>query len=91
MWLRPALVAGIGIVAGASPMSAPRNAQVPVAEFERVVYCGLGWRLVVYDSGDAHQHVEDTCIQSRPYSRRFRFDPKELDALAGRDSEGAVP
>jgi hypothetical protein len=57
------------------------NAPTAVAEFERVVYCGLGWRLVVYDSGDALQQVEDTCDPSRSYSRRLRFPPKELDAL----------
>jgi hypothetical protein len=80
MWLSSALVATLSIVASA-PMSVQRSGQAPVAEFERVVYCGLGWRLVVYDSGDAHQQVEDTCTQSRSYSRRFRFPQKELDAL----------
>ena len=80
MWLRSALVATLSIGASA-PRSVQGNAQAPVAEFERVVYCGLGWRLVVYDSEDAHQQVEDTCIQSRSYSRHLRFRPKELDAL----------
>ncbi len=42
MWLRSALVAILSVVASAPmPMSAQPNAQTAVAEFERVVYCGL--------------------------------------------------
>jgi hypothetical protein len=63
------------------PRSVQENAPVLVAEFERVAYCGLGWRLAVFDSGDAHQQVEDTCGQSRSYSRRLEFSRKEQDVL----------
>jgi hypothetical protein len=58
----------------------PKNAAA-VAEFERLVHCGTGFRLVVYENGEALQQVEDTCLRPRSYSRRYKLTANELDAL----------
>ena len=81
MWLRGALLVSIAVVTRGGQIAPEPAVATPVAEFERLVHCGPGWRLVVYESGDVQQRVEDTCIRPRSYSRRYRLNVKELDTL----------
>ena len=64
---------------GAAPAGPP--AENPFALFERVVHCGLGWRVAVYPSGRAHQKVEDTCLREEPYSRDHELSSEGVASL----------
>lgn len=81
MWLRAAFLVSTAVIARGGQVKPEPAATTPVAEFEKLVHCGPGWRLVVYESGDIQQRVEDTCLRPRSYSRRYRLRANELDAL----------
>ena len=81
MRLRAALLASVAVVGREEPGIQSPAAAKPVAEFVRLVHCGPGWRLVVYESGDARQQVDDTCLRPRSYAREYKFRANELDAL----------
>lgn len=55
--------------------------EAPLAVFQRVVYCGPGWRVEVYAAGRAHQKVEDTCLREKPYSRDYELSSENVRSL----------
>ena len=72
------LVLGLLSACASSP---PRATEHVLLRASRTVHCGAGWELTILPSGKAEQHVSDTCLHPRSYSRDLHLTPPQLLAL----------